>query len=86
MTVAAGIRPQREPVDHPDLMMQARSVANRYDISVRTVDRWLAKPNFAFPKPVMVTHDALGRVCGRFWRLGDLIDWERRQAAPHAQA
>jgi predicted DNA-binding transcriptional regulator AlpA len=44
-----------------DTMMQARAVAKRYDISVRTLDRWLQKPHLAFPKPVMVTRDIAGR-------------------------
>jgi predicted DNA-binding transcriptional regulator AlpA len=65
---------------NPDAMIQARGVAERYDISMRTLDRWLQKPRFGFPRPVMVTRDVAGRVAGRFWRLGDLIEFERRQA------
>jgi hypothetical protein len=62
-------------------LIQARGVADRYQISVRTLDRWLTKTHLAFPGPVMVTHDVTGRVCARFWRLGDLVEWERQQAA-----
>ena len=73
-----------ESID-PDNKLQARGVAARYSVTVRTLDRWLDKPCLEFPQPCMVMRDALGRVCARFWRLGDLIDWERRQATPHAQ-
>jgi predicted DNA-binding transcriptional regulator AlpA len=66
--------------DLDDRKITARSVANRFDISVRTLDRWILKPHLAFPKPVMFTHDIAGRVSARFWRLGDLIAWERAQA------
>jgi hypothetical protein len=68
-----------------DQMVQTRSVAMRYDVSTRTIDRWLLKPNLAFPKPVMVTKDVTGRVAARFWRLGDLIAWELTQAVKHAE-
>lgn len=71
--------PDHDHID-PDQMMQARAVARRYDIAMRTLDRWLQKTHLAFPKPVMVTRDVTGRVCARFWRVADLIDWERRQA------
>jgi hypothetical protein len=69
-----------ETID-PDTMLQASSVAGRYDISARTLDRWILKPNFGFPQPAMKTLDITGRVSARFWRLGDLIAWERAQRA-----
>jgi predicted DNA-binding transcriptional regulator AlpA len=70
--------PSRNPetID-PDRLLQARSVAARFDISVRTLDRWMQAR--AFPQPVMTTKDITGRVCARFWRLGDLIEWETAQ-------
>jgi predicted DNA-binding transcriptional regulator AlpA len=79
--------PARNPetID-PDRKIQASSVAARYDISVRTLDRWLQKPHLDFPKPVMLMHDVAGRVSARFWRIGDLIEWELAQAVKHAQA
>jgi hypothetical protein len=74
------------PQNDPDRMVQASGVAARYDITVRTLDRWLQKPHIDFPKPVMLMHDIAGRVSARFWRLGDLVEWERAQAVKHAQA
>jgi hypothetical protein len=64
-----------------DQLMQARGVADRFDITVRTLDRWLQKPHLAFPRPAMVTHDISGRVRARFWRVADLAAWESQQAA-----
>ena len=75
--------PEAVDLDH---MVQARGVAARYDISVRTLDRWLLKPHLAFPPPAMTTRDIAGRISARFWRLRDLVAWERRQAVNHAQS
>jgi hypothetical protein len=69
-----------------DKLLKASSVARRLDISVRTLDRWLLAPHRKFPTPVMFTRDCSGRVSTRFWRLGDLIQWERSQAVKGAQA
>lgn len=82
------LRPPHNPetVDlDPERRMQASSVAARYDISVRTLDRWLRKPHLEFPQPVMLMHDVAGRVSSRFWRLGDLIAWERSQVTKNAR-
>jgi hypothetical protein len=82
----SGRDPDREPIFDQSNMIQARAVANRYSISTRTLDRWLQKPHLAFPQPVMVTRDITGRVSARFWRLADLVAWERAQAVKHADA
>ncbi|MET4483044.1 hypothetical protein [Bradyrhizobium sp. F1.13.3] len=68
-----------------DRKLTARSVATRLDVSVRTIDRWLSQPHMDFPRPAMRTFDASGRVANRYWRLGDLIAWERRQAVTSAE-
>ncbi len=68
-----------QSTDH-DRKLTARSVANRFDVSVRTIDRWLTLPHMRFPQPNMRTFDGNGRVANRYWRLGDLIEWERIQA------
>ena len=86
MTVAELLPPRDTEIIDPDRMIQASSVAARYDISVRTLDRWLQKPHLGFPPPVMVTRDIAGRVSSRFWRPSHLVAWERAQAVKHAQA
>ncbi len=58
----------------PDQMMGCRAVAQRYNISLRSVDYWLQRPGLAFPRPAML----IG--IRRYWRLADLIEWERAQA------
>jgi hypothetical protein len=78
-------RRESDSID-PDQKIHARAVARRYSISVRTLDRWLRKPHLSFPQPDMVTRDVTGRVANRYWRLGDLIAWERTQAVNHAEA
>jgi hypothetical protein len=65
--------------DH-DRKLTARSVAKRLDVSVRTIDRWLTLSHMRFPPPNMRTFDASGRVANRYWRLGDIVEWENVQA------
>ena len=88
MPLAAEPRPQQRDSESIDLdkKLQARSVARRYDISVRTLDRWLLKESLRFPRPAILIHDATGRVCSRLWNLRDLIAWERGQATKSAQS
>lgn len=66
--------------------IQIRGLVKRYDVTSRTIDRWLQKPHLEFPKPVMVVRDASGRVSHRYWRVGDLDAWDRRQAVTGAEA
>ena len=56
-----------------------RQVAQRYDVSVRTLERWDLKPELGFPKP--------SRIHGRRYRdLAELEAWERAQAKSRAHA
>jgi hypothetical protein len=55
-------------------LIPASKAAKRYDRTTRTIDRWLEREVLDFPKPIVVN----GR---RYWRVSDLEDWERRQAA-----
>jgi hypothetical protein len=64
-----------------DRKLTARSVARRLDVSVRTIDRWLTQSHMHFPQPALRTFDASGRVANRYWRLGDIVEWERAQAS-----
>jgi len=54
----------------------ARAVARRLGVSIRTLDRWIASPHLSFPAPSMITHDSIGRVANRFWRLGAIVEWQ----------
>jgi predicted DNA-binding transcriptional regulator AlpA len=51
-------------------------VKARYsNVSDMTISRWMANPKVGFPRPVAFG----GRY--RFWKLTDLIEWERKRAA-----
>jgi hypothetical protein len=69
-----------------DTRLKAGAVARRYGVTVRTIDRWIGKPNLDFPSPSLVLCDVAGRPCVRLWRLGDLMDWEKTQAMRRADA
>lgn len=62
-----------------------RDLRNRYRVTTRTIDRWLGRRHLDFPKPTMLVRDASGRVSHRYWRLGDLDAWDRRQAVIGAE-
>jgi hypothetical protein len=56
-----------------DVLYPARKVLNKYSISDRTLDRWLADSALGFPRPTMIQ----GR---RYWRAAELAVWERAAA------
>lgn len=57
-----------------DLFLSAKSVRDRYDsVSDMTLFRWLRDPRMAFPAPIY-----FGR--RRYWKLADLVAWERSRA------
>jgi predicted DNA-binding transcriptional regulator AlpA len=56
-----------------DRRVGSRFLMTRWDVSDRTVDRWLANPKLNFPLPMRVN----GR---RFWLLSEILEWERQRA------
>jgi hypothetical protein len=60
--------PKRKPVLLPD-----RLVAERYDVTVRTLERWDEKTELGFPKPVYVRRR-------RFRVIDKLDEWDRGNA------
>jgi len=59
-------------------LVPTRTLRARYGgISDTTVYRWLADPRVALPAPVYI-----GRM--RYWRLSELLAWERERATPNA--
>ena len=64
-----------EQDDFAKLYITATQVRARYgSIADMTLWRWLADPSLAFPRPLHINRR-------RFWRLDELEDWERAQAA-----
>jgi hypothetical protein len=54
-----------------DVFLDARAVKRRYGgRSDMALWRWSQDPNLGFPKPIFIQQL-------RYWRLGDLIAWER---------
>ena len=63
--------------DDDQMMVGTKKVRARYDDAcARTIDRWINHREMGFPKPTMIN----GR---RYWRLGELRQWERQQARAH---
>lgn len=79
------VRVDAHPNKDPEQKVTIRDLRSRYRVTTRTIDRWLEKPHLEFPKPVMVVRDASGRVAHRYWRLGDLEAWDRKQAVTSAE-
>jgi predicted DNA-binding transcriptional regulator AlpA len=79
------------PSTNPDeTYLTSRAAANRYGVSVRSIDRWANRDgersggdaggaHSSFPKPVMMS----GR---NYWRLSDLQAWERHCALKTASS
>ena len=57
-----------------ETFLPARKVWERYSVCEMTLHRWLRDERLGFPKPIY-----LGRY--RYWKLHDLREWERAQAA-----
>jgi predicted DNA-binding transcriptional regulator AlpA len=56
-----------------ELFFPAPLVASRYHVSDMTLYRWVRDPRMQFPAP-----HYFGRF--RYWKLSDLVSWERQRA------
>jgi hypothetical protein len=57
--------------------LSARKVWERYDVTDRTLDRWIASPEIGFPQPLIVNNR-------RYFSEPELIVWERQRAGKAA--
>jgi predicted DNA-binding transcriptional regulator AlpA len=73
-TIDPGITRRFSGDDGTSSLVPARKVQDRYDIADRTLDRWLINPALNFPKPVIINKR-------RYWRVSELVAWERQRAA-----
>lgn len=63
-----------------DVYLDARAVRHRYgDRSDMALYRWLRDPKLGFPRPIYIQKY-------RYWRLADLIEWERRRPTSKPEA
>jgi hypothetical protein len=65
--------------DGTNNLVPARKVQDRYDIADRTLDRWVVNPALNFPLPVIINKR-------RYWRVSELVAWERQRAAGRVPA
>jgi hypothetical protein len=54
--------------------LPAKLVRGRYKVCGKTLSRWQDDPALGFPQPIRINNN-------RFWRLDDLVRWERARAA-----
>ena len=48
-------------------------VAERYGVSVRSIDRWMRNESLKFPQPLYILDH-------KYWSISDLERWERERA------
>lgn len=56
-----------------------RYLEERYSRCGRTLARWLENPSVQFPQPALHINNR------RYWRMADILDWERRRAVASIQ-
>ena len=56
--------------DSTEQFLPARRVWERYGVTSMTLWRWLKNTELKFPQPMRI-----GRL--RYWRVSDLVEWER---------
>ena len=59
--------------------LPARMVWERFHVTDRTLDRWLADPELKFPRPMLINRR-------RYFFLDEIEDWERAQARKNCAA
>ena len=62
-----------------DVYLPARAVWERYGVTSMSIYRWLRAPEMEFPSPIY-----FGRF--RYWRLAELMRWERKRAASRGRS
>ena len=62
--------PNDHDLEAQDRRLSAVMVAARYGVVVRTLDRWLDRPELNFPQPEVVNSR-------RYWWLNRLREWDR---------
>jgi hypothetical protein len=65
--------PLDEPPERAGGLLPDRKVAERYDVAVRTLERWDAIPDLGFPPPVYIRRR-------RYRVIAKLDEWDRRNA------
>lgn len=66
-----------EYCDENEKLLRRKHVEERYGICGMTINRWLHDAESQFPKPIVINSH-------RYWRLSELIAFERAAAAKSA--
>jgi hypothetical protein len=62
-----------QPVAEPEQHLPTTAVARRYNVTPRSVDRWVDDPDLGFPKPVIMNKR-------KYWSIRALVDYDRKVA------
>jgi hypothetical protein len=57
-----------------EAFLSTPGLADRYDVSTRTIERWEDNPKLDFPKPDLVINKR------KYRRVSTIESWERRRA------
>jgi len=68
----------RDPdADVHDVRLSTKRVSERYGVSTKSIERWERDPRLDFPEPIRIYER-------KYWRLADLVRWERQRASRRA--
>jgi hypothetical protein len=70
---------ENEAENRPDKKLPTKKVAERYSVTVRSIERWGADEKLGFPKPLKIH-------MRKYWSLAELEKWERRLPTLKASA
>jgi predicted DNA-binding transcriptional regulator AlpA len=73
------IEAENENENRPDKKLPTKKVAERYSVTVRSIERWGADEKLGFPKPLKIH-------MRKYWSLAELEKWERRLPTLKASA
>ena len=74
-----GTWPMADETAADDVFLPAQRVRGRYGVSDMSLWRWLHDDEMGFPKPTVINRR-------RYWRVADLIAWERSRVGQSAAA
>lgn len=71
-------RKRRAPTDAGDVYLSSKQVSERYgNTTSMSLWRWLNDADMRFPKPLVIRRR-------RFWKLSELVAWEKKRAVEAA--
>jgi hypothetical protein len=62
------------PAPGGEAFLSTPGLADRYDVSTRTIERWEEDPKLNFPKPDLIVHSR------KYRKIATMEAWERKRA------